>query len=314
MITILTEPSFIFFYQLKKNIKHFIKKKLLGQYIPEYAGHYAVVRSLLDGFKKINQEYNYNPTKISNISEHVHVLAGVNTLKSAIALKQKGKIKRLTAGPNIVILSDDENGIVGAKEIDRYFVNSDWTISAYLLNNPKLINKIDKWAAGINPKQWNIKKIKTDKPVAIFYKKRPEHYIYESCKNKAIEHGFEVTEIVCGSFTHQDFKNVLQKAAIVAYFVEQESQGIALQEIWATNTPTFVWNPGIWMYKNVNYACTSSPYLTNKTGDFFKTDKDFNILIQTPLSQNYEPRKWVLENMTDEICAKNFIEKVTKLC
>ncbi|MBL4592443.1 MAG: hypothetical protein JKX68_01350 [Flavobacteriales bacterium] len=311
MITILTEPSFNTSYASLKSIKTFIKSKIFNISLPKYAGHYAVVRSLLNGLDKNKQAYNYNPTKTSKIASHVHVLAGVNTLKAAIQLKQQGKISRLTAGPNIVISSADENGIIGSKEIDRYLVNSDWTISAYLLDNPKLINKIDKWAAGIDAKKWDIKKIESNKSVAVFYNKRPEHHLYEYCKRKAIEQGFEVVEIICGSFTHQELKNALQEASVVVYFVEQESQGIALQEIWATNTPTLVWNPEVWMYKNVNYACTSAPYLTDKTGAFFKTNKDFDLLIQKPLSSNFEPRKWVLENMTDEICAKNFIAKAT---
>ena len=274
MITILTEPSFILFYHLKKEVKNFIKKKLLNREIPRYAGHYAVVRSLIDGLEKINQEYNYNPTSSSKIASHVHVLAGVNTLKAAIRLKQKGKIKRLTAGPNIVISSADENGIIASKEIDRYFVNSDWTISAYLLDNSKLTNRIDKWAAGVDEKIWDIKKVASKKPVVVFYKKRPEHNLYKSCKKETIESGFEIIEIICGNYSHDEIKLALQKASFVVYFVEQESQGIALQEIWATDTPTFVWNPEIWMYNNINYACTSAPYLSEYTGSFFKTKED----------------------------------------
>jgi hypothetical protein len=313
MITILTEPSFLFFYTLKKEMKNFIKKKLLNRELPKYAGHYAVVRSLIDGLEKINQEYNYNPTSNSNIAEHVHVLAGVNTLKAAIRLKQKGKIKKLTAGPNIVISSADQNGIVGSKEIDRYFVNSDWTIAAYLLDNPKLENRVDKWAAGVDEKIWDLQKIEPNKQVVVFYKKRPENNLYEFCKKKTLESGFEIIEIICGHFTHQEFRTALQKASFVVYFVEQESQGIALQEIWATNTPTFVWNPEIWMYNNQNYSCTSAPYLTEKTGAFFRTEKDYQQLLQEPFLHKYTPRDWILENMTDAICAKKFIEKTTQI-
>lgn len=312
MITILTEPSFLFFYMMKREVKNFIKKKLLNRELPKYAGHYAVVRSLIDGLEKINQEYNYNPTNKANIANHVHVLAGVNTLKAAIRLKQEGRIKKLTAGPNIVISSADNNGIVASKEIDRYFVNSDWTIAAYLLDNPKLENRIDKWAAGVDEKKWDLQKIETRKPVVVFYKKRPEYHLYEFCKKTTIESGFEVLEIICGHFTHQEFRMALQKASFVVYFVEQESQGIALQEIWATNTPTFVWNPEIWMYNNQNYSCTSAPYLTAKTGSFFKTKEDYLQLLQQPLLDTYTPKEWILENMTDAICAKKFIEKITQ--
>lgn len=311
MVTIITEPSLDISYRLKKSIKNFIKKHLLKKDLPKYSGHYAVVRSLLDGFEKINHPHNYNPTSISECYDHVHVLANVNALRMAIQLKKAGKIKRLTAGPNIVISSADEDGVVGAKEIDKYFVNSDWTISAYVLDNPRLEGKIDKWPAGVDEHEWKIEKRTTEKPVALFYKKRPEYHIYEHCMTSAKKAGYEIIEIICGSFSHSEFKEVLTIAEVAVFFVEQESQGIALQEIWATDTPTYVWNPEIWMYKGVNYACTSAPYLTEKTGTFFRTNEDFDELIKKPVSSTYEPRKWVLENMTDVICAKNFIEKTT---
>ena len=54
------------------------------------------------------------------------------------------------------------------------------------------------------------------------------------------------------------------------------------------------------------------PNITNKTGTFFKSQQDFDLLIQKPLSSDYEPRKWILENMTDAIFAKIFIEKTTQ--
>ena len=312
MITIITEPSLNKIYYLKKRMKNFIKKNILKKDIVKYSGHYAVVRSLLEGLDIINYSYNYNPSTTSKCYDHMHVLANVEALKMAIQLKKSGKIKRLTAGPNIVISSADENGIVGSPEIDKYFVNSDWTISAYTLDNPNLKGKIDKWPAGVNPNQWNIVKTTTEKPIALFYKKRPEYHIYEHCKISAEKAGYEVKEIICGEFSHEDFKKELQKANVVIFFVEQESQGIALQEIWATNTPTYVWNPGIWMYKNVNYACTSAPYLTDKTGKFFRTKEEFDSLINQPISTSFEPRKWIMENMTDEICARDFIKKTSQ--
>lgn len=311
MITILTEPSLSFSYRLKRSIKNLIKKHLLKRPINPYAGHYAVVRSLLEGLKIHEYPHNYNPTRLADCADHVHVLAGVETLKCAIQLKRSGKIKRLTAGPNIVISSADENGIVASPEIDRYFVNSDWTIAAYLLDNPKLKGRLDKWPAGVDPSAWDIPKVETVKPVALFYNKRPEYHLYERCKEIAKEAGYEVKEIICGHFKHEDFKTALAQAKVAVFFVEQESQGIALQEIWASNTPTFVWNPEIWMYKNVNYACCSSPYLTEKTGAFFKTATDFDVLINNPLPSVFEPRKWVLEHMTDEICARDFVQKTT---
>lgn len=308
-VTIFTEPSLSLAFRLKKAIRQAVKKHVLRKSTAYFAGHYAVVRSLEAGLNSIGEKYSFNPTSRSELADSVHILAGTDTLKMAIKLKRQGKIKHLTAGPNIVISSADANGIVASPEIDAFFVNSEWTKSAYLLDNPKLEGRLKIWPAGINLSDWKTEKQPTSKPVAVFYKKRAEHFVYEACRTIALQAGYEIAEIIYGSYKPQDLKIKLSVAAVAVYFVEQESQGIALQEIWATNTPTFVWNPKIWMYKGINYACSSAPYLTDKTGAFFRDESEFERLIKQPLA-GYEPEKWVREHMTDELCARDFMRQV----
>lgn len=307
MVTILTEPSTNKLYHLQKIAKRFVKLHILKRTVPPYSGHFAVVRSLLEGFNKISQAYNYNPARESQLADHVHVLANIDALKLAIALKKKGRIKRLTAGPNIVISSADSDGIIASKEIDMYFVNSEWTKATYLLDNPALQGRIGIWAAGIDERKWEVTENKKGS-VALFYKKRPEHFLYENCKSIARQKGYDIIEISYGNYNFTELKAALRIASYVAYFVEQESQGIALQEIWAANIPTFVWNPEIWMYNGTNYKCCSAPYLTAQTGAFFKDIKAFEELLSQPLD-NYSPSEWVRSNMTDSICAADFLKK-----
>ena len=308
-VTIFTEPSLSLAYRLKKALKQTVKK-LIGRSGAYFAGHYAVVRSVREGLDNLDEPYTFNPTNYSDLSDTVHVLANVDALKMAIQLKKRGRISRLTAGPNIVISSADSDGIVASPEIDLFLVNSEWTKSAYLLDNPKLSGRLDIWPAGIRVSDWKIIKRPTEKPVAVFYKKRAEHFSYEACKLSASEAGYEIIEIIYGSYTPEELKQALTTATVVVYFVEQESQGIALLEIWATNTPTFVWNPQIWHYKGRNYACCSAPYLTEKTGAFFRDETAFRELINAPLAF-YEPEKWVSAHMTDELCARDFLRKTT---
>jgi hypothetical protein len=96
MITILTEPSPKLSHIIKRRIKK-IGKKILGKPEVKYSGHYAVTRSLIAGLNKLGVAYQYNPTSDKKIHGHVHVLAGVDTLRYAIEQKRKGRIKRLTA-------------------------------------------------------------------------------------------------------------------------------------------------------------------------------------------------------------------------
>lgn len=285
-----------------------IKKYIFKRETPYYSGHFAVTRSLIEGLQKTGTQYVYNPKQVSKLTDHVHVLGGVNTLKYAIRLKKQGKIRRLTAGPNIVVLSSDFKGLVGAKEIDLYLVNSEWTKNAYLIDNSKLEGKINFFPSGINPEFWKIKKNKNKQLRVAFYKKRAEPILYQECLLIAKQHNAVVTEIIYGTYDLEDLKSVLANVDFVIYFVEQESQGIALAEIWATDTPTIVWNPGFWSYQLKNYQSSSAPYISDDTGLFFRTANDFRDLFEKDhlKAKNFQPQNWVLNNMTDQICTLNF--------
>lgn len=86
MITILTLPSQIKIklkYYLVTFLKNFIKK-IFYYILPvksrkitslKYGGHYAVTRSIVDGFKKNKINFNYNPNE-KNIFEIVYVPGG----------------------------------------------------------------------------------------------------------------------------------------------------------------------------------------------------------------------------------------------
>jgi hypothetical protein len=98
---------------------------------------------------------------------------------------------------------------------------------------------------------------------------------------------------------------------IVVYFVEQESQGIALFEIWASNTPTFVWNPGYWQYNMKNFRSSAAPYLTSKTGRFFRDKLEFEALIRDEnIVSECTPRAWVLEHGTHKRAAEVFLNAI----
>jgi hypothetical protein len=240
------------------------------------------------------------------------VLAGKNTLKYAIRLKKRGKIGRLTAGPNIVITSADYNGLAGSPEIDLYLVNSEWTKAAYIIDNPSLEGRVDIFPSGVDIDFWKINKIESSRLRLGFYHKRPEPNLYRECKRIAENQHAEVLDIFYGLHDHEQLKSVLATLDFVVYFVEQESQGIALAEIWATDTPTIVWNPGYWHYQNKNYACSSAPYLTSHTGAFFRDATTFLNLFEKGAFKTdvYTPREWILNNLTDEISASHFLNVI----
>ena len=312
MITILTAPSTLISYKIQRKFRDFVRKYIFRKELVKYHGHPAVVRSLLEGLKGINEKYIFNPKKGVQITDHVHVLGGLNALKYAIRLKNQGKIKRLTAGPNIVISSADHQGIIGSKEIDFYLVNSEWTKSAYLKDNPLLKNRIGIFASGVNINHWNINKAYANNKRILFYYKSSDENLYQHCKKIGSKFGYQVDEIIYGKYTHEELKKKLKSADLVVYFTEWESQGIALVEIWATDTPTLVWNPGIWSYNGNEYPCSSAPYLSIETGLFFKDKEEFTRIFKNKQIdiKNFSPKKWVKNNLTDELSATQFLKLI----
>ena len=298
MITILTEPSSKWYFIIFKFVKNLVKKYIFKKEILKYSGHYAVVRSLLEGFDEIGHPYNYNPKLTADFASHVHVLASINALKLAIKLKKRGKIKRLTAGPNIVVSSSDFNGIIADVNIDFYLVNSEWTKQAYLIDNPKLINRINYFASGVDTFIWDIRRKKIDKLRLLFYNKKVKPQLIDECAAISKKYNAIVDFIYYGSYNTNQFKEKLSKSDFVVYFSPNESQGIAIFETWASDTPTIHWDTGYWNYNLKNYKSSSAPYLSNQTGQKFIDTIEFEALFTNNLmrSELYSPRKWILEN------------------
>jgi hypothetical protein len=311
-ITILTGKAPFFYYERKAKI---IYKSLLQKYrgykplpgeLSMYGGHYGVSRSMIEGLQKIGYtNFNYNPSHLSQIGDVVVVSGNMNALRQAIKWKKKGKIKRLIAGPNLCVLPTDYPEI-SSPEIDTYIVHADWSVNLYETLCPSLKGKMATWPAGINEEYWQPNKgqSKTGKKI-LFYKKRPDKYLYDACIRIAKKYNFEVTELIWGNYTIEQYKTVLSQTDFLVHFVEQESQGISLSEAWSMNIPTIVWNPGFIQYGLQNFPCSSAPFLTNSSGRFFNDIETFENLFRTNQfsKELYDARSSIINSLTDKASA-----------
>jgi hypothetical protein len=114
-----------------------------------------------------------------------------------------------------------------------------------------------------------------------------------------------------GDYHRDDYRRELDRAAIAVFLSSFETQGIALAEAWAMNVPTLVWNPkseASWRGRSF-IAGSSAPYLTVATGLPWVSLDELSAAMAQALSglQEFTPRQWVLENMTDEICSERLM-------
>ena len=296
-------------------IEYFIKRvqrivsRMRGAHIPRYTGHAAVTRSIVEGLQKLHADFNYNPSHLGELGSHVFVPGGHLALRQAIRLRRRGVIRRLLVGPNICILPSDMPKLVGAPEIDLFLCNSPWTRDMYVEDLPSLAGRCGIWPAGVDTDFWAPSGSKPEKLRALFFRKRPPVTLFDECVQRAQRAGFEVEVLVTGKYNLDGYRNALHRSNLLVHFVEQESQGISLAESWASDTPTLVWNPEWFHWQGKNFPTSSAPYLTKRTGLFFRTAVAFSrVLEEARHSTQFAPRAWVLENMSDEACAQRLLD------
>ncbi len=315
-LTILTDPIFyrsFFFREILRRLKTKFEI-LFGISNKTYRGHPAVTRSLINGLTINNITFNYNPLFINQVFDIVVVLAGVRTLKQAIYLKKKGKIKFLFAGPNIVEFSDDHDGIIGNLQIDAYIVNSNWTQANYVMSLPILKNRIWIWPCGVDINYWKPSyaknKINLTNSLRIIFYIKDNLDICTPYLNFLLTTNHFITIIEYGKFKQNDYLHSLQNADLLVGISRFESQGIAWAEAWAANVPTLLLKKEVEIIYNRTIECSSAPYLTKNTGLFFSSVDELSLILKKIHELEFNPRKWVISNMSDEVCSQILISKI----
>ena len=77
-------------------------------------GHPAVTRSLLDGLRKLEVPFTYNPPMVSVPFDLCVVPCTAQVVLQAINLKRRGLVRKLLVGPNISVRSNEHNGLLAA--------------------------------------------------------------------------------------------------------------------------------------------------------------------------------------------------------
>jgi len=278
-----------------------------------YRGHYAVTRSLVEGLKKLDEPFVYNPPSVEALTSTVIVLAGVRTLRQAIQLKRNGIIARIFAGPNVVVFSSDAGSIIASSEVDGVITPSETVSDLYIKENPSLMEKCIVWPAGVDVHYFKPKN-KLERRQILIYEKQSAGYVgpIQPYAHYLRARGYPIKIIKYGCYTHEQFLSELQKSCLLVGFVKTESQGIAWAEAWSTDVPTLIWSNEFGEYRGREYRGCTAPYLDRRNGLFFKDLNEFKEMLalweEDP--RQFSPRSWVLEHMSDEVCARKLLEKI----
>lgn len=298
MIYLYTE-NFYWSPRLKNHIK-----KLLGI---GARGPQAVVVSLERGLKELGVEYKINEP-LPNSPVAVGVLSGKQTLGWALEQKQKGRVTRLVAGPNIVVTPFDYNNLILDSNIDAYLVPAQWSKDWWSSLVPEFGEKIKLWPAGVKDRG----SLKNPSGLCLVYKKFVPEAFYQHILKILDNQGINYKTVTYGQFCHQDFLNLLSQSRFMLYLSTLESQGLALHEAWMADLPTLVYNPGVMHYQKYTWASANiaAPYLIPACGSFFKSEDTFEETLKVFLASEkiFTPRQYSLKNFTDSVSTKNYLD------
>ena len=276
-----------------------------------YPGHYALVRSVVEGLRSIGADFTFNPRTFGELARVVYAPAN-EALRQAIELKRRRVVDYVVAGPVNALFADESGGILLAPEIDLVIVPSEWTVDFYE-GFPELVAKSRVCPCGVDAEVWKPARVpKARERRAVVYWKSGDERFCEAVEAVVRRCGLEPLRIRSrhgehGIFDPSDYREALDRSMAGVFLSTFETQGIALAEAWSMDVPTVVWDPrGDAEWRGRTFKSKSSaPFLTPATGVTFRAIDDFEGALRGTLASlgAFQPRAWVLEHMTDAVCA-----------
>jgi hypothetical protein len=203
--------------------------------------------------------------------------------------------------------------------VKRFLVPGEWMRK---MCEPYYHDKVLAWPVGIDTEYWQPQTTDETFDFLIYDKVRWEHSLYQAelinpITNTLDEHGLSYQFIRYGDYSPGELMNKLKLSKAVIFLCEHETQGLAYQQILATNTPILAWDRGgywqdpAYYPDKVKYQPVSSvPYWDERCGMKFTDANDFEETLGLFLQdiETFKPRNYIMENLTLEICAERYMQ------
>ena len=319
LLTALTDPIAVGRFRFKETLKQ-VGRPLRDLVRPHserfrrraYRGHPTVTRSLVEGLRKIGASTNYNPASLSEVGEAVIVLSGLDTLERAIGWKRERRIARLLAGPNILVSPAEHADVTAAPEVDLCVTPSEWVSRCYESACPSLKGRFAAWPAGVDTDHWCPDFATRERRTVLLFDRHSKGSLATVAHCAAIlgRRDYRVNVVAYGSYARDEILLNLRRASLLVGFADGESQCIAWGEAWSVDVPTLLWFQDHNTIAGRSISTSTAPYLCDSTGLFFSGVASFERQLTRweASSESFRPRRWVLDNMSDTVCARQLCE------
>ena len=275
-----------------------------------FHGHFALVRSVVEGLEAIGADFNYDPRSLSQLARVVYAPAN-EALRQAADLKRRGRIDFLIAGPSNALFPEEADNILWQPEIDLLIEPSEWVRDLFRSIAPALVSKIRICPAGVDTDAWQPADAAVEHKALVYWKSGDEAFCAH-VESILEAQGLRPIRLRYGHYTPAEYKRALDDSVLAVFLSAFETQGLALAEAWSMDVPTLVWNPraeASWRGRSFA-AGSSAPYLSPVTGLPWTAIEELPKTLEFALGhiEEFHPRAWVLGNMTDARCSRTLLE------
>lgn len=310
------EPESDRWFPLDRYPRRIIRRLLRGK--PRPGGQMRVFLNLCAGLERIGIPYRVNDYRyIQQHPEEVACIVGKPPVLDKIKWKNP-----ILFGASVFSHPYDDLELLKRLPITKILVPGEWMRKMW---EPYYGAQVVAWPVGIDTDRW--KPAPTDSKdidILLYDKIRWEHEHYESKLIAPIQsclqrQSLKIAVIRYGFYQEEEFYLLLKRSKAMVFLCEHETQGIAYQQALACGVPILAWDRGgYWQDPSyfphqVQFASVSSvPYWDNRCGVKFTDIDEFSTKLTEFLDQvrrqQFTPREYILENLTLEKCAQQYIK------
>ena len=308
------EPDRDRWFKFDRYPRKIIRRIIRGRQRP--GGVMTIAINLMKGLDKINRPYRFND--YNYIRKHPGEIACIIG-KPHLLFEKKWRNPVILGAGIYSHPVDCPDLFERYPNVKRIIVPGEWIHKMF---EPFYGDKVVSWPVGIDTTYWEphhgnnpfdfliYDKINRDRDNQIVKVRDPIFKIIS-------EQNLTYQIIKYGEYTQRGLKEMLDNSKAAIFLSESETQGLAYQQILATNTPIMAWDRGgYWQDPDyfpdkVKYQPVSSvPYWDDRCGIKFTGAADFEEKLRLFLTglNKFKPRDYIMENLTLEICAEKYLQ------
>lgn len=287
------------------------------------SGHMRVFLNLMTGLDRIGIPYRVNDYRFMRANtDQLSCLIG-----KPHVLKSFPPEAPLLFGPSIYNHPIDDERLPYRHAIRQILVPSPWVQKMFCQVWPGLVTV---WPVGIDTERWKpATAAEKDIDVLIYDKifrgrDQLERTVLDPLLEELRRRGLLVTHLRYGSYFERQLLVLSRRVRSMVYLSRHETQGIALQQILASDIPVFAFDPGgewqslEYLLRGVRFGpVTSAPYWDDRCGVKFTGADDvlaaFQMFWKGVTTGAFSPREMILEKkLTLEECAQAYADLAVK--